>query len=796
MSKLKFVIVLMVAIVSVSACGSAKDSAAAYIESGQELLADGKIDKARVEFKNALQIEPKSAEAHYQLALLDENAKNWKSMFARLTRVEALDPKHYEAILKLGQLYVMSGDTTLALEQANKVFKDTPKNTGALILKSSALFKQDKYVESLTEVNKALSIEPSNIEASSLKAVVLNKLGKPQEALAILTKTIKLKPDDLSLNILKLTILEQQQKYNEMEYLYEQLIAKNPTQKWIYISLVQLFDKQGKYLEAKETLEALVASQPNTEETKLFLVSYIQDKEPNKALALLNDYITSDNESFELRFSKVDLLLYLNKKDEAIVELKKITELDNETGEYANKANVMLAYFDLQNNQQKAALNKINSVLENSPENENALLTLAKIELNNNNFDPAITHLRVILRNNPESEETLVLLAQAYLNSDSEELAEDSFRQTLTINPSNKAAALFVSKKLIESNDLERAELVLTKALNAKPEDDDLLDTLAQTKLLKKDWLGTETIANKWLEDNENSVKGLYLSARLLQAQEKHLDAIEAYKKVLEKTPEFIPALQGLAFSSIEINQKNELLTFLDSFIESNPRQVAAYAIQANIYKRDKQFDEAATVLNKGLKTEAQWLQGYSALASIYILQQQIDKAVNVYKTGLNLAPDNNELSIRLASLYEQNNEFSKAKALYEEVLERDSNIEPAINNLASLLTDQFRSEENLNIASTMTEAFKDSKQPHYLDTYAWVLVQQEQLNIAQPVLERVVSLSPNVAVFNYHLGVLYAKQKAWEDARTHLEAALGLAHEERDQLMIQKIKDLLSSIE
>ena len=251
-----------------------------------------------------------------------------------------------------------------------------------------------------------------------------------------------------------------------------------------------------------------------------------------------------------------------------------------------------------------------------------------------------------------------------------------------------------------------------------------------------------------------------------------------------------------MAFSSIEINQKNELLTFLDSFIESNPRQVAAYAIQANIYKRDKQFDEAATVLNKGLKTEAQWLQGYSALASIYILQQQIDKAVNVYKTGLNLAPDNNELSIRLASLYEQNNEFSKAKALYEEVLERDSNIEPAINNLASLLTDQFRSEENLNIASTMTEAFKDSKQPHYLDTYAWVLVQQEQLNIAQPVLERVVSLSPNVAVFNYHLGVLYAKQKAWEDARTHLEAALGLAHEERDQLMIQKIKDLLSSIE
>jgi len=795
MSKLKFVVVLIVTMMGLGACGSAKDSAAGYIDSGKELLADGKAEKARLEFKNALQIDPKAAEAYYQLALLDEKAKKWKAMFANLTRVEALDPKHYEAILKLGQLYVLSGDTTLALEQANKVFKDKPDHLGALILKSSALFKQEKYAEAMTEVDKALTIEPSNIEANSLKAIALNKLGQPNEALVILTKISKDKPNDLSLIMLKLAVLEQQKEYDKMESIYEELMVKKPTEKWIYVSLAKLYNNQGNYLDAKKVLERFVTSQPDSQEAKILLVGFIQDKEPDEALSLLNDYIELNKENFDLRFSKVHLLLVANRNDEAIIELERIIELDKKEGEHANKANVMLANFDMQSNDQKSALDKINGVLEKAPENEAALLTLAKIELQNKNVDSAVTHLRVVLRNNPESEKALVLLAQAYLNSGSEELAEDSFRQALSLNPGNTTAALSVSKSLIQSDNLDRAELVLTKALKQQPNDNELLQALAQVKFLKKDWLGTKSIADSFLKDDKNSVQGLYLSARLLQAQEQYAEAIEAYKKVLEINPELSRALQGVAFSSMKLNQKSELLAFLKDFNGKNPKQLTGYSIQSNLYVRDKQFAKAEAILNEGLSIEPKWLAGYSALASVYLGQKDTDKAENTYKSGLSVSPKSNGLSMQLASLYEQKGEFSEAKNIYEQVLERNSDIEPAINNLASLLTDQFRSEENLKKAAIMTERFKSSTQPYYLDTYAWVLVQQGQLDIAQPILERVVSLSPNVAVFNYHLGVLFLERKNPVEAQRYLNVAKELANKQGDELMIEKISEQLASI-
>jgi len=60
-----------------TACGSSADSAISFVESGKSLMAEGKMDKARLQFRNALQIEPKTVYAHYQLALIDEKSQNW-----------------------------------------------------------------------------------------------------------------------------------------------------------------------------------------------------------------------------------------------------------------------------------------------------------------------------------------------------------------------------------------------------------------------------------------------------------------------------------------------------------------------------------------------------------------------------------------------------------------------------------------------------------------------------------------------------------------------------------------------
>ncbi|HAI97591.1 MAG TPA: hypothetical protein DCL50_09110, partial [Methylococcaceae bacterium] len=122
--------------------------------------------------------------------------------------------------------------------------------------------------------------------------------------------------------------------------------------------------------------------------------------------------------------------------------------------------------------------------------------------------------------------------------------------------------------------------------------------------------------------------------------------------------------------------------------------------------------------------------------------------------------------------------------------------VEPVINNLASLLTDHFRSDENLEKALRLTERFKSATEPYYLDTYAWVNVQLGKFDEAELILERVVSLSPNVAVFNYHLGALYAKQNNKVKADKYLEIAKNLANKQGDVVTFQNANDLLVNTE
>jgi tetratricopeptide (TPR) repeat protein len=775
-------------------CGSSADSASNFVESGKELLAEGKAEKARLEFKNAIQVDPRMAEPFYQLALIDEKEQKWKGMFANLTTVEQLAPTHYEAIVKLGQINLLAGNFDVALEKANKVIEADKENVAAWVLRSSIAMKQQNYESAMSDIEHALMLDAKNIEALSVKTLVLNMQGKTDQALSVIDKALIIKPDQLPLMMIKLSILEGLKNYAAMEQLYQSLLIQRPDESWVPVSLAKLLNVQDRYSDAKKVLEAYVSAHPDDKQTKLLLVSLVKTKEPNQAIILLDSYIKQEPDNYELRFSKVKLLLDKQDVDAAVVSLKEIVSLDAE-GNDGRKAKVVLAGFDLQQGNEKAALKQAQEVLDVAPEDEGALLLKARIEIANKNIDTAVTHLRVVLRNNPESDQALVLLAQAYMGSGSKELADDNFRQALAVNPGNTIAALSIANDLMKSSDLNRTEEVLTKALQKATNKEPLLQALAQVRILKKDWPGTEAVIDSLRVDKRDTALTYYLSGRVSQGQALLDSAITQYKAALAVRPDMARALQGLASSSLQLGQKEQLITYLGMFLEKNPTQVTAYAVLSDIYIQEKNWDKAIVTMEKGIAKEPRWQVGYSTLASVYLAQNNAKQAISTYQRGLDENKNSNFLALQMASAYERLTEFSKAKVLYEEILARDPSVEPAINNLASLLTDQFPSEENLTKAMVLAERFKTSTEPYYMDTYAWTYVLSGDLVKAQSVLERVISLSPNVAVFNYHIGALYLKQGKILEAENYLNIAKSLAEKQGDKITAEKVVELLQTL-
>jgi len=772
-------------------CGSSTDSASGFIESGKALIVEGKPEKARLEFKNAIQVDPKVAESYYQLALLDEKEKSWRPMFENLSKIEQLEVPHNDAMVKLGQLYLLSGELDEALERANKIIKHNNQHAMAWVLRSSVELKRQNYDLAIKDVNKALALDENSIEALSLKTIVLNKQGKETESLDLLSTALSKNPSALPLTMIKLTILEQQKDYPAMEEVYKSLQKTHASETWVYVGLAKLYTVQNRYEDAKQLLKQFVSSQPEKKEAKVLLVSLVREIEPELAITLLNTYIKKQPEESEFRFLKVTLLLAKKQVDAAIQELQLIANLAD-ADENVSKAKMILANFDLQKGNRDEASKKIQGVLEKSPENEAALLLKARIDIASNDIDEAVTNLRVVLRNNPESDQALVLLAKAYMQSGSIELAEDYFRDAIEVNPNNTFAALSVAQGLMKKKDLNRTETVLLNALSNNPNNSDILQALAQVRLLKKDWLGTKSIVDTMLQKDGNSIVASYVTARLAQAQNQYSDAIDEYKRVLANRPEMIRALQGLAHSYMQLNQESELIVYLQEYNNKNYDKAAGYAILSSVYAKNKVWNKSIDALEDGLAIEPTWQAGYTALADVYTVQKKTKKVFESYRRGLTANPNSSFIAMRLAWLNEKKGNFKEARKLYEDVLIRDNSISAAANNLASLLTDQLRSVENLKKAQVLSERFKTSTEPYFMDTYAWVNVQLGQFEKAELILLKVLAKSPNVAVFNYHLGVLYSKQGKASEAKKFLERAKKQAEEHGNKIIADKIKEIL----
>ena len=100
----------------VAGCGGAEQRKARYIEKGESYLAERNYEKARVEFRNALQIEPNDVNARYQLGRVSEKLNNPREAVGHYQAAIDLDPNHMESRAALGRLYLLGGVPDRALE--------------------------------------------------------------------------------------------------------------------------------------------------------------------------------------------------------------------------------------------------------------------------------------------------------------------------------------------------------------------------------------------------------------------------------------------------------------------------------------------------------------------------------------------------------------------------------------------------------------------------------------------------------------------------------------------------------
>ena len=79
---MNFRLLLSIALITVlTACGGAEERKAVYMEKAKSSIEAGDLDKARIELKNVLQIDPKDGEAYYQLGKVLEQQQDFRKAY-------------------------------------------------------------------------------------------------------------------------------------------------------------------------------------------------------------------------------------------------------------------------------------------------------------------------------------------------------------------------------------------------------------------------------------------------------------------------------------------------------------------------------------------------------------------------------------------------------------------------------------------------------------------------------------------------------------------------------------------
>jgi tetratricopeptide (TPR) repeat protein len=758
---------------SLSGCGSDEDRQAKYYNKAHALFQNSAFDKAELEVKNVLQINPNHAEGRYLLAQIYEEDQNWREMFGNLQMAVDANPELIDARLKLGQLHYLGSSYALAMEQAEEVLTRQADNADAHTLRGSVLFRQGDNQGALEEAQLALIQEPGHIAATSV-IFEIYKSTDPGRALAAIGEGIRLQNKNSTLRLLKIGVLEEQQDWDGVVKEYQQLIADYPENHFFHYKLIKVYEDNERIDEAEELLRDLVKTNPDNLQLKLWLTEFIAtQRNLSMAERTLKQFIDNQPEAYELRTALGKIHIALLQYPEAQKVYSEVISLDPEGVDSQHARNQLVKIYLIQG-QQAEAQKLLDEIFEIEPANSEALIITARLDMVNGNAGEAIPKLRTVVKNQPDSVEALVMLARAHEDTGAQDLALDNYRNALAIAPNNEQAALNTAKLLLARENNAGADQLLASFLKNNPNNIAASQMLAESYSKQGKFDKALAVATELTESETNEAIGLYLQGRIQFANKEYAQAETALEQLLAMKPGAAEALTFLVNAYRGQGKQDEAYQYLTQHIKNYPELAYTHELLGTFENSRGNLKNAIEHYQNSLALSPNRTSVVIALAQTLVRENRASEAAVTYATAIEAMPENMRLKLLAASLSESIGDYKQAKTLYESISMTSPDAALAGNNLAMLLVTRFPNEENFQRALKLAKPFENATESVLVDTLAWVYYKLGDYDKALPLLQRIVDANGKVNIFRYHLGMTHFQRNELDAAKKELTLALS----------------------
>ena len=123
---LRALALLLCAFFALAACESSEERAERHFETGLELLAEGDVPRALVEFRNVLKLDPRHKDARMTFARVLLERGDYGKAYANFLRVVELYPDEIEARIELAELAISSSEWDEAKRHVEAAYEQAP----------------------------------------------------------------------------------------------------------------------------------------------------------------------------------------------------------------------------------------------------------------------------------------------------------------------------------------------------------------------------------------------------------------------------------------------------------------------------------------------------------------------------------------------------------------------------------------------------------------------------------------------------------------------------------------------
>ncbi len=654
------------------------------VREGQAYMKRGKYRAAAIEFRRAIQLEPRSATAYDALAQSELAQKEWPAAYAALRQTLDIQPNFVPARLDLAKLFLQHHEYRHAAHAARQVLRVQKGNPaarqalGAVAIAThhprQALrqFQQlirlrpndpDAWINlalveaglrhgsaAATDLRHALTLNPHAVLAYRDLASLDMLRHHPAAAQACLRQGLQQNPQSISLYLALASLRYVPAQPQAAERVLSRMLQVRPHSARAALAAGEFYRSRGMISEAMQTYRTGLDSHAgNLPLSERLLDLYISTRQWAPAKNLDAALLRQHPDNLTARLCRARLLLAQKQPGTALLILRKLVAQN--PGSAPARYDLGLAYWETGMSQ--AGIHEVEMALRAQPKSAACLQLLARMWLARGNVSAAQRYAAQFAAVGGDPALSRRLLGRIALQQHQYRKALTEFRAA-GLEPSPRAQDhVLLAQAAAGAGQFALAKREFGRALALAPQSSRILGLAVHYYSQRKQWAEAQRLIASFTAAHPKDPHGPWLLGTLQLSLNRNADARQSFHRALLIQPGFVAAELDLGrMNQASGNLPRALHRYLQA-LRSQPNFAPLLTLVGNLYLQQEQLPAAAEYYRKALRAQPGFALAEANLAWIYARQgHNLPRALALAQQAVHALPNLDSVSDTLAWVY------------------------------------------------------------------------------------------------------------------------------------------------